>query len=1238
MINVAPVQVYSVILPGHVSVIGNTLPGAETIAHFLERSTNFNVNRLPTICVINGEPILRKEWATRIILTGDRVEFHSRPYGGGGNNKLKSVLGIVALVALVAVAPWAAQTAWFGLGFTGLAPSMLSTAFVIGGGMLISTFLAPKPPTTPDSSNLGAIDQVYSLTASGNTSKLLSAIPCSYGKEKRFPDYASIPWAEYIGGDQYLNVLLSQGVGKFQNHQLFIDDTVLWDEDNGLSDSFQDVEYQFCDPGEAVTLFPTNIVQSSEVSGTELPNDTSWIGGFIVNNAGTSATAIAVDWGFPAGLYSINQDPNNGQGALLYRTASIAAQYRLVNDAGAPIGPWMTLFTETRTLVARKPLRYSTKVDVLPGRYEVRVQRVSPGTTNPEVGADTLAWLGLRAYLEGPTTFDKISVIALRIKATAQLSQNAAKKFGVIATRILNVWDSGAGMLVEEATQNPAWAFWDAATNTQYGANRPASKVDFQAIVDLAASAEARGDKFNYTFASAVAIPAAFDTILKVTRTKHRWIGDVLSVVRDEWKSVPQLLLTDKQIVRGTLDVEYVFNDEDNADSVIMEYLDEDIWGPAEVQYPPNDVSFTSVKPFRMRMDGVTNRAHATREAAFFYYQNFYRRIKVNLDTEHDGRILNFGSSIAVQSSLPQSWAISGFVEAYNPATRVLTMDQDVEWAPTCYVNIRTRAGKAFGPIKVTQGLAPNLAVLDATDLGIVETQLSMTAEEALERFDGQEPATFEFGTSDSFSRRCIVLGGRPNGNRVSLTLVVDVQDVHSTTLDAVPPLPTVPATANPSVPTISGLLANFVQGIAEPRLSVSWFPAPGAVSYVAQISNDSGASWSTIHDSVDAQFTAVMDYAPVRVRVQGVSVNGVHGPWTSVDVVPPTIQIQDTYLSPNVNAIIGFVRNELAKRDFEIDQIARLIASVAQEQDAQNFIDKHNTKIVAVKNKRSLTAVINEVDTRLTSELGDAIADIHTNEQTIADLDTAFAAYQVTVSARFADNESSIASNQTALTDLESSFGSYQVAVDARFDAAEANVASNATAIADTNTALTSLSTTLDARLDTAEANISSNASAIADANTAISTIEDTVVAQFDDVTASVTANTTAIAGINGKMSAQWTVTLDVNGYVSGIKSYNDGTTSSFTIVADYFRVAFPGVSGGAPRTIFGIANVDGVAKIVILGDMIADGTISVNKISASSLSSISANIGTVTAGIIQNASGKMIINLNDGTIKGYT
>lgn len=109
----------------------------------------------------------------------------------------------------------------------------------------------------------------------------------------------------------------------------------------------------------------------------------------------------------------------------------------------------------------------------------------------------------------------------------------------------------------------------------------------------------------------------------------------------------------------------------------------------------------------------------------------------------------------------------------------------------------------------------------------------------------------------------------------------------------------------------------------------------------------------------------------------------------------------------------------------------------------------------------------------------------------------------------------------------------------------------------------------------------------------------------------ANVTVNASAVALLNGYAGAQYSITLDVNGYGVGFNLINGGGgigAAVFTVPK--FQIASPGVSGGAAVPIFTVGNVAGSPKIGIRADMYIDGTITAsNAIIA----------GTITGSLIQ-------------------
>lgn len=1070
------------VAPGYEQARGVPLVG-ETIQDFLEREGwDF---KIPTICVHNGAPVLRAEWAVTNIDVGE-VIFVSRPHGGGGGSKLKQVFGIVATIALAAIAPWAAGVVAPMLGITSaIGVSLLTAGIAMGGALLISTLVKVSPGGQANQSGLPDASQVYSLAAAGNSGRPLETIPVNYGKLKIVPDYASSAWSEYISNEQYVNVLLVVGTGKHQIHQVLIDDTILWDEEDGMNSAFTNVQMEFYLPGSPVTLFPSNIQQSSEVSGQEL--STSWVGGYIANASGTTCYKLVVDIAFPSGMFYVDSEGN-------YSSTSVTVDIyvRAVNNVGSPISAWFLGASRTVSDMNRTPKRLSIPMDVSPGRYEVRVRRTTPSSseisstqqqTSKDVRVDNVVWVGLRAYIQGSTTYAHEHLIGIRMKADNQLSNQSSRQFGVIATRILPVWNGTS--FVEQATRNPLWAFWDAATNSLYGARRPPSKLDFQAIYDAAQDADLRGDTFNYQFKTSVTIPAAFDTILASVRSKHCWVGDVLSVVRDEWRAIPSMLLTDHQIVRGSLEVVSVFNDESGADCVIGEFLNEDTWNPAEIQYPPNGSGFVATTPSRIRINGVTNADQMLREVAFIYKQSMLRRTKVNLSTEHDGRLLRLMSAVKVQSHLPQTWGFAGEVVRKLVDGLTLVLDREVPvLTGTTYIEFRDKRGKHFGPIICTKVAGEPLQVkLDATDLATVESQLDMTLDEALDRMDGAEPPSFVYGQAGKMSRDCIVLTGRPNGDRVDLTLAVDYSDVHDGNIGTTPTQPIPPAVFNPAIPVISSLYAVFRMGVAEPMIDATWWPVAGALGYRAQISYNSGVDWLTIYEGIQPGFSGI-PVSPMGLKLRVLAFNTVIGPWSETTVSPPKVVVAPNTVAPSSlqSGLEDYVMSNIKDMRTSVNFIAGKIANLAAEQDAANYIDKRFTRNI-------LQAQVNNIKVSI-----DETAQIATT--------------------------------------------------------------------------------------------------------------------------------------ISGRLAGLWMLTINNDGYISGMYSYNDGQTSNFAIVADRFQLQSPGVNGGEPVPVFDVITSGSSAKLVLKGDFIASGSIKAYHLDVTTLSAVSANLGVVKTGRIESNSGRFVVD----------
>lgn len=136
-------------------------------------------------------------------------------------------------------------------------------------------------------------------------------------------------------------------------------------------------------------------------------------------------------------------------------------------------------------------------------------------------------------------------------------------------------------------------------------------------------------------------------------------------------------------------------------------------------------------------------------------------------------------------------------------------------------------------------------------------------------------------------------------------------------------------------------------------------------------------------------------------------------------------------------------------------------------------------------------------------------------------------------------------------------------------------------------------------------------------------------------DLTTTVNGNTAQINVIAltlDGIEARWGVAVNLQGQAVGLVQL-DGTASgsTFTVVADKLMVAHPDVNGGDPVPVLALQEVGGDDVLALNGTLIANaivaGTVSVDELSA-----ISANIGTVTAGRLQNADSTSYWDLDTG------
>ena len=807
----------------------------------------------PYVAFLDGSPVLRADWEL-VLEDGQSLAFidvHAIPQGGGGGS---NPLQLILTLAVVVFAPYAAGALYGALGGTlvaanaGLVLGAMSAGIGLAGMMLVSALIpTPQAPSPQMASALAAPSPTYSLQAQGNSARLESAIPEHFGRHLAYPDYAAMPYVEYAGNEQYLYSLLAIGRGEYDIEQIRIEDTPI--------SSFEEITTQIIQPGGTLSLFPANVVSSLEVAGQKLT--ASATGPFVAAATETLANYLGIDYVFPRGIYYANDN-----GGLNTVSITVKAEAQAVNAVGVAIGAWFVLGTETVSAATTTPQRKSYRYAVAQGRYQVRVTRLDVEQTSTRYGHDVV-WGGLRSYLQDDRVFGDVTLLAVRMRASNNLSSQASRKINVIATRKLPHWN-GATWSGNVATRSIAWPIAYAAK--QVGLTD--AQIDLAALLALDSVWATRGDYFDARFDNFLSFWEAVSKIASAGRAKPYMQAGVLRIFRDQAASLPVALFSMRNIVKGSMTVEYLMPTADTADAINVGYFDATAWVQSRVQ--ARLPGSAALKAAKVELFGVTGRDHAFREGMYQAASNRYRRKLIKFSTEMDGFIPSFGDLIAVQHDMP-AWGQSGEVTNWQAGTNIATLSESPEWGTgTHYIGLRERDGSISGPYVVTPGPQPNQVVIDG--LGGFVPYTGQTAERT----------HYSFGWADTWRQPARVLAVRPQGlYRVEIECVAEDDNVHTADVGELTPVRvTSQLSSYTNAPVVSGLSARSMPDAPE-KMLLTWQPSPWADYYLLEQSSD-GENWTRTGESSASNYTASALYgAATIVRVAAVGI--AKGPWVNV-------------------------------------------------------------------------------------------------------------------------------------------------------------------------------------------------------------------------------------------------------------------------------------------------------------------------------------------------------------------
>lgn len=590
------------------------------------------------------------------------------------------------------------------------------------------------------------------------------------------------------------------------------------------------------------------------------------IDGFIANDAGTLARRLAVDIIWPLGLYRLD-----GDGDLADLGTHFIIQARKVDDNGLPISAWFNVIGQivTDRTVTPKAMSYDCNVPAGPGRYRVRAYRIDEKSAASNVGHQMI-WSGLRCYLAETQDFGNVTLIAMRMKATNNLSAQASRRIGVVCTRKIPVWN-GVSWSAPVASRSIAWAIADAARNTDYGASLPDTRLDLAALLALDALWAARGDTFNGRFDSAASWWEAISKIALVGRARIFMQGGRLRVVRDGPQTLPVALYSMRNIKKGSFSIDYLLASEQSADALEVSYFDEVKWSPRRVKAALAGSSLA--RPVKMEIFGATIRDQVYREGLYHAAANKYRRRMVHFATEMEGFIPSIGDLIAIQHDM-SGWGAHAEAVAWDAATRSLTLTEPMIFgAGSYYIGMRTASGGVSGPWLVTAGASPEIVVLTDTP--------DMTPYTGSDR----ERTHVVFGKAETWRTLAKVTAIKPRGlYEVGIEAVTEDPSVHTAdTGVTAAPIRTSSLPRRIVVPVVGGLMARRIPG-DNSRAVLAWRPAVGAESYQIEMASgidpfDPTVTWTRTADTSASNHVITLFFAAqTLIRVRGIGLAA--GPW----------------------------------------------------------------------------------------------------------------------------------------------------------------------------------------------------------------------------------------------------------------------------------------------------------------------------------------------------------------------
>lgn len=405
-------------------------------------------------------------------------------------------------------------------------------------------------------------------------------------------------------------------------------------------------------------------------------------GPFLACPDGEATDTVEVDIFAPQGLGVVDGESINS------RSRTVRIEWR---EAGTV--PW-TAQNETVSGDTRDQLGWTFVVN-LPSsiRPEIRVSRI--GEEDVAVTSlDRIEFTALRSKLPTVTSYSDVTVMAVTITGTDEVSAQSNNRINLEATRKLPEISAGA-LTAPVATRKISAGVTYVAKSLGYDDGQ----IDLDKLEELEAIWTPRGDTFDYFFTDTTA-KEAIDEILRAGFAEMTLETGVITPVRDQVRTVFEQGYSPENMTQP-LQRQFQSKQVDEPDGVEVEYTDASTWTTETVQaFLPGD---QGVKVDRIKLRGITDRTRAWRIGMRRRRAQRYRRWTYSFTTELDALNSQYLSYVPLLDDIPGYGKVA-ILESITADRIVVSEPLTFEAGKTHVVAYRDADGNTVGPFTATQG------------------------------------------------------------------------------------------------------------------------------------------------------------------------------------------------------------------------------------------------------------------------------------------------------------------------------------------------------------------------------------------------------------------------------------------------------------------------------------------------------------------------------------------------------